>query len=686
MTSDDKELDLLRAALQAKAPGPDESAKARALRMAMESFDHHQGMQAELRSKQDRPKGAGLLGGVLNMFDRLTSRAALGATASIAVIGIGAFLVVQPDMAPMQGVGPAQDAAAPQGRDASPEIAIPEIARPEIAAPTAGGQVATEPAQVVSPMAADEHSAAPPAPIQPAPMERMATSEREIAPAQGNAGKMTADTARSVVAPPSPTRVSPMAPELSHQMAAPSSTDTMAQFDPNPLKITGEEPVSTFSIDVDTAYWSWLRGGLRMGQLPDPASVRIEEMVNYFPYSYPAPAEDQPFSTNVAVYETPWNAGTQLVRIGLQGELPLSDARPPLNLVFLVDTSGSMQGADRLGLLKTAFTMLLGELRPEDKIAIVSYAGFAGQVLEATPASDKAKIMAALDALQSGGGTAGAAGLQMAYDVASSMATEGSVNRVVLATDGDFNVGLSDEDALKAFVTNRRKTGTYLSILGFGRGNLDDSLMQVLAQNGNGQAAYIDTAEEARKVLVDQAAGALFPIAGDVKIQVEWNPAQVAEYRLLGYETRALNREDFANDKVDAGEIGAGHQVTALYEITPVGSDARLTEPLRYGTQPPSDLAQEAGWLRLRYKAPGSETSQLIETAIPMTPTTADEDARFATAIAGFGQLLSGGKYLGDWGYDQAVALAEGAKGADPYGYRAEAISLLRTAQALSAK
>ena len=343
-----------------------------------------------------------------------------------------------------------------------------------------------------------------------------------------------------------------------------------------------------------------------------------------------------------------------------------------------------MQDANKLPLLKQSLRLMLSELRPEDQVAIVTYAGSAGQVLAPTPAAEQAAILNALDRLEAGGSTAGQAGLQQAYAVAEAMADDGEVTRVLLATDGDFNVGLSDPEALKEFIADKRDNGTYLTVLGFGRGNLDDATMQALAQNGNGQAAYIDTLSEARKVLVDQLTGALFPIANDVKIQVEFNPATVAEYRLIGYETRALNREDFNNDKVDAGEIGAGHTVTALYEVTPTGSPAVLNDPLRYGATTVEGPTDELGFLRLRYKTPGASVSQLIETPIGTTLTTPDAEARFATAIAGFGQLLRGETYLGDWSYDDAVALATGAKGEDTFGYRAEAVTLMRLAESLS--
>jgi len=419
------------------------------------------------------------------------------------------------------------------------------------------------------------------------------------------------------------------------------------------------------------------------GALPRPEAVRIEEMVNYFPYDYPQPDGDVPFSTTVSVFQTPWNSGTKLVHIGIQGENPVFADRPPLDLVFLIDTSGSMQDQNKLPLLKQSFRLLLSRLTSEDKIAIVTYAGSSGLVLEPTAASDTDKILAALDRLEAGGSTAGQAGLQLAYAEAEKMAAKGRIGRILLATDGDFNVGISDPDALTKYIEQKRDSGTYLSVLGFGRGNYNDALMQAIAQNGNGTAAYIDTLSEAQKVLVDQVSGALFPIADDVKIQVEFNPAMIAEYRLIGYETRALAREDFNNDKVDAGEIGAGHTVTAIYEVTPIGSPAIMAEPLRYQNKIKADASGELGFLKLRYKLPGESNSHLLTTAI----TDGDKssmDARFSAAIAGFGQILQGGKYIGNWSYGDAIALANANKGDDPYGYRAEAVTLMRLAQSLA--
>ncbi|NSX53444.1 VWA domain-containing protein [Sulfitobacter sp. 1151] len=460
-----------------------------------------------------------------------------------------------------------------------------------------------------------------------------------------------------------------------------ANTEAFSETTPNALKITSQAPVSTFSIDVDTAAYSVVRSSLMAGRMPPKDAVRIEEMINYFPYDYAAPEGTEPFQPTVQIGTSPWNEDKKLVHIAFQGAQITE--RPPMNLVFLIDTSGSMNAANKLPLLKQSFRLMLSELQPEDEVSIVTYAGSAGQVLEPTPASDRNAILSALDNLSAGGSTAGQAGLQQAYSVAETMAAEGEVTRVILATDGDFNVGISNPDTLKDYIADKRETGVYLSVLGFGRGNLDDATMQALAQNGNGQAAYIDTLSEAQKVLVDQLSGALFSIANDVKIQIEFNPAAVAEYRLIGYETRALRREDFNNDKVDAGEIGAGHSVTAIYEVTPVGSPAILNDPLRYQQVSETADTDELGFLKLRYKAPGSDTSQLIQTPLTQSDPL-DNEALFAAAISGFAQLLRGeDSYLGDWGYDQAIALANSARGDDPFGYRSEAVKLMRLAKSL---
>ncbi len=359
--------------------------------------------------------------------------------------------------------------------------------------------------------------------------------------------------------------------------------DRFDTIETNPLHVTAEEPVSTFSIDVDTSSYSFMRAALNDGALPPDDSVRVEELINYFPYDYPGPASaEEPFRATATVMPTPWNANTRLVSIGIKGFDIAPAERPRTNLVFLIDTSGSMQAPNKLPLLINSMRLLVDQLQPDDSVAIVVYAGSAGTVLEPTKVSDKAKILAALEGLSAGGSTAGAEGIRQAYQLAEQNFDKNGVNRVILATDGDFNVGITSNDELQSFVERERESGVFLSVLGFGRGNYNDSLMQTLAQNGNGAAAYIDTLSEARKVLVEESTSTLFPIAKDVKIQVEFNPATVSEYRLIGYENRLLNREDFNNDRVDAGEIGSGHTVTAIYEITPAGSPAKLVDDLRY--------------------------------------------------------------------------------------------------------
>ena len=465
--------------------------------------------------------------------------------------------------------------------------------------------------------------------------------------------------------------------------------DKFEHFDTNPVKLTHEEPVSTFSIDVDTASYSFVRRQLNEGVLPPADAVRVEEMINYFDYGWPAPtSRARPFQPTVAVSDSPWGQGRKLVHIGIKGyELPARQ-QPDVNLVLLLDVSGSMNAPDKLPLAQRSMALLLDSLKPTDTVAIVVYAGAAGQVLAPTPVRDKQTILQALNSLRPGGSTAGAAGIQLAYELAERNFRKEGVNRILLATDGDFNVGITDREALKSFVEREREKGVYLSVLGFGEGNYRDEMAQTLAQNGNGVAAYIDTLNEARKVLVQQASAALFTIAKDVKLQVEFNPQTVAEYRLVGYETRALNREDFNNDKVDAGDIGAGHTVTAIYEITPVESSTRMIEPRRYPVPDTSGARLrrpgEYGFLKIRYKLPDSSRSQLMETPIRATdrvPAALRQDVEFSTAVAGFAQLLRGGRYTGPLRYEDVLRQAQAARGEDPYGYRAEFVQLVRLAQ-----
>ena len=460
----------------------------------------------------------------------------------------------------------------------------------------------------------------------------------------------------------------------------------------NPFRVATEDPVSTFSIDVDTASYSFVRASLNRNVLPQKAAVRTEEMINYFPYDYRSPrSAEQPFSSNVAVFPSPWSPGRKLVRIGIKGLEIRQSARPRANLVFLVDTSGSMNQPNRLPLVRQSLAMLLDQLDGDDKVAIVTYAGTAGTALEPTPASQKAKIRAVIDGLGAGGSTAGAEGIRQAYALAERNLDPRGVNRVILATDGDFNVGITDPGELKGFVERERGKGVFLSVLGFGMGNYNDTLMQALAQNGNGAAAYIDTVAEARKTLVDEATSTLFPIAKDVKIQVEFNPATVAEYRLIGYETRMLNRDDFDNDKVDAGDVGSGQSVTALYEIVPVGGP-RAIGSRRYAAPAPSarTASSEYGFVKIRYKLPKSEKSRLISTPIDRRAEVgrfadAPRDARFAAAVAAFAELLRGGRYTGSMSYDDVLKIALDARGEDAFGYRSELIQLIRTAKAAPA-
>lgn len=671
MTDD---LDRLKSALRAATPAPDADAKARAMALAMENFDRLQGSADAARSSDSPPPKAGVIAGVLSMLKSLSSRPALAATTSAAALIAGIAVIL-----PLTGQGPLHRADLPgapapvTGPEASSmaEAAPPEQRR---AAPATDDQpkLATEapaaPADAEADMLADaapvEEMAAQPAP-PPAAKARMASE----APVVGG----VVAPATAYLPEPAPLPV--------------ENTEAYANAPVNPVHVTAEEPVSTFSIDVDTASYAVVRSSLMSGVLPDAEQVRVEEMVNYFPYSYPAPEAGQAFRPTVTVMPSPWNAGTRLVHIAIQGALPAVEARPPLNLVFLIDTSGSMEDPAKLPLLKQSLALMLPELMPQDQVAIVAYAGSAGVVLPPTAAGDRAAILGALDRLAAGGSTAGAEGLQLAYQVADSMKAEGEVSRVLLATDGDFNVGISDPEDLTRLIEAQRTGGTYLSVLGFGRGNLDDATMQALAQNGNGTASYIDTLSEARKVLVDQLTGALYPIADNVKIQIEWNPATVAEYRLIGYETRALAREDFNNDKVDAGDIGAGTQVTAIYEVTAPGSPALLNDPLRYGTvMPGGETGGELGYLRLRAVAPGETESRLTELVIPSETAAPTDDARFAVAVAGFGQMLRGAKYLGDWGWPEMIALAQGARGEDAFGYRAEAVTLMRLAESLAVR
>ncbi|WP_426227929.1 YfbK domain-containing protein [Pararhizobium sp. DWP3-4] len=702
---------------QMTPPAPSPAARARALSLAMQAFD---------ASENNSDATQGTAGGrrQSSIFNRLWSYVmnkrflAGSALATLLVVPAAAFLTLEltrqglpVDTVKSTGVAMDNKVAKTEQADA-PASLDSEAQKPHAEMALQDRQlVQPEPQQKKQPggYSADETAALLNS------QDTQGGSAKRVA--SGTAAASSAEQADAVAQPE-------MAPQVQGAMAAapaieqgmiserlampspsPAPVDTLAQpeenrdrfssADTNPVKSVATDPVSTFSADVDTASYSFVRKSLIAGEMPDPESVRVEEMINYFPYDWPGPdGKDTPFRATVTVLPTPWNANTRLMHVGIRGYDVAPAVAPRANLVFLIDVSGSMDEPDKLPLLKSAFRLLVEKLKPEDTVSIVTYAGNAGTVLEPTAIKDKAKILSAIDTLQPGGSTAGAQGLEAAYNLAQQAFVKGGVNRIMLATDGDFNVGPSSDDELKATIEAERKSGIFLSVLGFGRGNYNDALMQTLAQNGNGTAAYIDTLAEAQKTLVEEAGSSLFPIAKDLKFQVEFNPQQIAEYRLIGYETRALNREDFNNDKVDAGDIGSGHRVTAIYEITPKGSPAVLNDDLRYGAAALAEevdvkASPELAFLKIRYKQPDSDTSQLITTPVTQTNTVATleqagRDVRFSVAVAAFGQKLRGTDAVSAYPYGSILDLASGAKGEDGYGYRAEFLNLVRLAKSLS--
>ena len=495
-------------------------------------------------------------------------------------------------------------------------------------------------------------------------------------------------------APPAPVAAAPQAlyralAPMPQPIAQAANTERYQARDDNPVQRAAEEPVSTFSIDVDTGSYANVRRMLRDGVRPPADAVRVEEFLNYFDYGHPAPAgRDVPFRVSTELAPAPWNPKRQLLMVGIKGYDVAKAQLPPANLVLLVDTSGSMQSADKLPLLKQAFSALVPQLRAQDRVSIVVYAGSAGLVLAPTPGDRHDEILAALARLEAGGSTNGGDGIRLAYSVARQGFVEGGVNRILLATDGDFNVGTVDQGALETLVADQRRTGIALSTLGFGQGNYNDAMAERLADAGDGSHAYIDTPEEARKVLVEQMQATLLTIANDVKVQIEFNPAVVSEYRLIGYENRLLAREDFGNDRVDAGDIGAGHQVTALYELTLAGSGGERLPPLRYGAAPATGgaAASELAHLRLRYKLPGQANSRLLETPVlrsSLRPQ-ASEPLRFAAAVAGYADLLRGGHNVEGWTWNEVSATARGALGDDRWGLRREFLGLVESARAVT--
>ncbi|NEO22681.1 MAG: VWA domain-containing protein [Moorea sp. SIO4A5] len=468
-----------------------------------------------------------------------------------------------------------------------------------------------------------------------------------------------------------------------------SNRENYSPIDENAFKRVKHNPLSTFAIDVDTASYSNLRRFLNNGQLPPTDAIRIEELINYFNYDYPEPESDRPFSITTEISQAPWNPTHQLVHIGIQGEKMAIEDLPPSNLVFLLDVSGSMNSPNKLPLLKDAFRMLVNELREEDQVSIVVYAGAAGVVLPPTPGNQKDKILTAIENLNAGGSTAGGAGIKLAYKLAQNNFIKSGNNRVILATDGDFNVGVSSDTELVKLIEQKRKKGVFITVLGFGTGNLQDSKMEKIANKGNGNYAYIDNELEAKKVLVNEIGATLLTIAKDVKIQVEFNPAKVQAYRLIGYENRRLKDEEFNDDTKDAGELGAGHTVTALYEIIPVGAKTNVKlpdiDPLKYQSNAASTTnSKELMQVKLRYKEPDGNTSQLltyplVDKAVKLDD--ASDNFKFSAAIASFGMVLRDSPYKGKASFDQALTLAKESEGVDLEGYRAEFIDLVESAQ-----
>lgn len=468
----------------------------------------------------------------------------------------------------------------------------------------------------------------------------------------------------------------------------PERREQYAAISDNPVKRVSSEPVSTFSLDVDTGSYSNVRRFLSQGQLPPRDAVRVEELLNYFHYDYPAPTDANPFAVTTELAAAPWHKDRWLLRVGVKAVDVQAAVMPAANLVFLVDVSGSMDSPDKLPLVQATLQQLVNELRPQDRVALVVYAGRTAVELESTPGSSKEKIRAAIGRLQAGGSTAGEAAIRLAYQQARAGFIKGGINRILLATDGDFNVGVTDIQQIKDMVSREREGGISLTTLGFGQGNYQEDLMEQIADVGNGNYSYIDSLEEGRKVLVEELSATFNTVAADVKLQMEFNPDVISEWRLIGYENRVLRDEDFRNDKVDAAEVGAGKSVTALYELTPVGRKG-LLEPRRYektNKMMPVIKGEELGFLRVRYKQPGKAAAVEFDRAVSVRDLRANPgtDFRFAAAVAGFGQLLRGGNYMGGFGYDDVKQLALAARGTDAGGYRQAFVKLVDVAGSLT--
>ncbi|HMO50811.1 MAG TPA: von Willebrand factor type A domain-containing protein [Kiritimatiellia bacterium] len=593
--------------------------------------------------------------------------------------------------------------------------AVAHVRGADVVAPPRGAEVIAEPADAPSTSATlrrDEHEAATASgdaargaattlentargvgqasPIQRIyPQTKTAERDNRLASASGIfSGRTSGGRERAMFA-----AAMPMPNEALPPSIISPSLDDFGEIRPNTFLRVIDHPLSTFSIDVDTASYSVVRKFLNEGRLPPPDAVRIEELINYFPYDYTPPTDGRPFAAHLEIAPAPWKPEHHLVRIALKGrEIPAAE-RPALHLTYLIDVSGSMNYPNRLPLVKRALQALVKQLDERDRVAIVVYAGAAGLVLPPTSGADGQKILDAIERLEAGGSTAGGAGIQLAYATAREMFQTGAVNRVILCTDGDFNVGLTQRGDLERLIEQEAKSGVFLTVLGFGMGNYKDSTLEILSNKGNGNYAYIDDFSEARKVLVDQMLGTLVTIAKDVKIQVEFNPAHVAAYKLIGYENRMLKKEDFNNDKVDAGDIGAGHTVTAFYEIIPVGQpipDVPAVDDLKYQPRPatsPVDPSSEMLTVKMRFKEPDGEVSSKQEfplSASRMATMDATRDFRFAAAVAGFGLILRDADSRPAFSFDQVIALAESSLGEDRFGYRAEFLRLVRNAAALA--
>ncbi|MBY4633036.1 VWA domain-containing protein [Rhizobium croatiense] len=691
----DKELEKLS---RLAPPAADPEARARALAAAMQAFDsaENNAAAAQGNAKGWRPSS------IINwIWSPAVNKKFLAgsALATLLVIPAAGYLTFEltrnrpiVDQERIEGTVSKKEVPIPTGRPASPALseAVTEENRSAQLSAAESAQVLQDKEQAIAARKSDLNSDDVSALLNKSGGTMSEGAKRSVA---SGAAVPQQQLAKPMAVAPSPAPPT----ESRMQVQVDPSRERFANAAANPIKNVATDPVSTFSADVDSASYSFVRRSLTGGAMPDPQSVRVEEMINYFPYDWPRPDKaDQPFKATVTVMPTPWNHDTELMHVAIKGYDIAPATAPHANLVFLIDVSGSMDEPDKLPLLKSAFRLLVKRLKPDDTVSIVTYAGNAGTVLEPTRVSEKSKILSAIDRLEAGGSTGGAEGIEAAYDLAKKAFVKDGVNRVMLATDGDFNVGPSSDEDLKRIIEDKRKEGIFLTVLGFGRGNLNDSLMQTLAQNGNGSAAYIDTLAEAQKTLVEEAGSTLFPIAKDVKFQVEFNPERIAEYRLIGYETRALKREDFNNDRVDAGDIGSGHSVTAIYEITPKGSPAVMNDDLRYGAADKASAETsgsahqgELAFVKMRYKRPGEDKSALITTPVDdrnmvATVDAAPQDVRFSVAVAAFGQKLSRTGALDAYSYQAIGDLAAASRGADPFGYRSDFLGLIRLADGLS--